>query len=113
VVAALGGISAHRGVAGAKGEAWWSEVVGPGLALDTLRFRVLGIDYSAAPATVRRRTASAISAGECLRSGGALPRSSRILSWIICMRSWAPPTAAWWRWHSRSAFRLWSGASSC
>jgi homoserine O-acetyltransferase len=45
VVAALGGISAHRGVAGAKGEAWWSEVVGPGLALDTLRFRVLGIDY--------------------------------------------------------------------
>ncbi len=45
VVAALGGISAHRGVAGAKGEAWWSEIVGPGLALDTLRFRVLGIDY--------------------------------------------------------------------
>ncbi len=45
VVAALGGISAHRLVAGAKGEAWWSEIVGPGLALDTLRFRVLGIDY--------------------------------------------------------------------
>ena len=45
VIAALGGISAHRLVAGAKGEAWWSEIVGPGLALDTLRFRVLGIDY--------------------------------------------------------------------
>ena len=45
IVAALGGISAHRGVAGSKGEAWWSEIVGPGLALDTLRFRVLGIDY--------------------------------------------------------------------
>jgi homoserine O-acetyltransferase len=50
LVAALGGISAHRRVAGtepaaAKGEAWWSEVVGPGRALDTNRFRVLGIDY--------------------------------------------------------------------
>ncbi len=42
---------------GAKGEAWWSEIVGPGLALDTLRFRVLGIDYSAARATARPRTA--------------------------------------------------------
>ncbi len=45
VVAALGGISAHRLVAGAKGEAWWPAVVGPGLALDTRRYRVLGIDY--------------------------------------------------------------------
>jgi len=45
IVAALGGISAHRLVAGAKGEAWWAEIVGPGLALDTLRYRILGIDY--------------------------------------------------------------------
>lgn len=50
LVAALGGISAHRRVAGtktaaARGDAWWSEVVGPGRALDTDRFRVLGIDY--------------------------------------------------------------------
>jgi homoserine O-acetyltransferase len=50
VVAALGGISAHRRVAGtqaeaARGDAWWSEVAGPGRALDTNRFRVLGIDY--------------------------------------------------------------------
>jgi homoserine O-acetyltransferase len=50
LVAALGGISAHRRVAGtqvpaAKGDAWWSELAGPGRALDTNRFRVLGIDY--------------------------------------------------------------------
>lgn len=45
IVAALGGISAHRVVAGAKGEAWWSELVGPGLCIDTRRFRVLGLDY--------------------------------------------------------------------
>jgi len=50
LVAALGGISAHRRVAGtqqdtARGDAWWSEVAGPGRALDTNRWRVLGIDY--------------------------------------------------------------------
>ncbi len=45
IVAALGGISAHRVVAGVKGEAWWPELVGPGRALDTERYRVLGIDY--------------------------------------------------------------------
>jgi homoserine O-acetyltransferase len=47
VVAVLGGISAGRnvfkvreGVAG-----WWDEIAGPGKALDTDRFRVLGIDF--------------------------------------------------------------------
>ncbi len=45
VVAVLGGISAHRGVAGAPGVGWWPEIVGPGLGVDTRHFRVLGIDY--------------------------------------------------------------------
>jgi homoserine O-acetyltransferase len=45
VVAVLGGISAHRIVAGAAGEAWWPEIVAPGLGVDTRRYRVLGIDY--------------------------------------------------------------------
>ncbi len=47
VVAVLGGISAGRnvfrvreGVAG-----WWDEIAGPGKALDTGAFRVLGIDF--------------------------------------------------------------------
>lgn len=40
VVVALGGISAGRDVGG-----WWPEQVGAGRALDTRRFRVLGIDY--------------------------------------------------------------------
>jgi homoserine O-acetyltransferase/O-succinyltransferase len=43
VVAVLGGISAHRVVAGSQG--WWSEMVGPRLGVDTLDFQVLGIDY--------------------------------------------------------------------
>jgi homoserine O-acetyltransferase len=45
VVAVLGGISAHRVVAGAGGEGWWPEVVGPGLGVDTRAYRVLGVDY--------------------------------------------------------------------
>jgi homoserine O-acetyltransferase len=47
VVAALGGISAHRRAYDADDPrlGWWSALVGPGLPLDTTRFRVLGIDY--------------------------------------------------------------------
>lgn len=47
VVAALGGISAHRRVFDADDprSGWWSEVVGPGLPLDTGYFRVLAIDW--------------------------------------------------------------------
>jgi homoserine O-acetyltransferase len=47
VVAALGGISAHRRVFDADNprQSWWPALVGPGLSLDTTRFRVLGIDY--------------------------------------------------------------------
>lgn len=47
LVAVLGGISAGRDVfslqAGAPG--WWEEAIGPGRALDTDRFRVLGMDF--------------------------------------------------------------------
>ena len=45
VIAVLGGISAHRVVAGAAGAGWWPEIVGPGLGVDTRQYRVLGIDY--------------------------------------------------------------------
>jgi len=55
VVAALGGISAHRVVAagdrGATGgqdagrEGWWAALVGPALGVDTNRFRILGMDF--------------------------------------------------------------------
>jgi homoserine O-acetyltransferase/O-succinyltransferase len=44
VVAVLGGISAHR-VPGGTGAGWWPQIVGPGLAIDTDHYRVLGIDY--------------------------------------------------------------------
>ncbi|MFI4890604.1 MAG: homoserine O-succinyltransferase [Steroidobacterales bacterium] len=45
VVVALGGISAHRIVAAPRTAGWWHTLVGPGLGLDTNRYRVLGIDY--------------------------------------------------------------------
>ena len=46
VVAALGGISAHRRVYGDKpGEGWWGEIVGPGRVLDASLVRVLSFDY--------------------------------------------------------------------
>ncbi len=47
VVAVLGGISAGRNVfslqPGSPG--WWEDAIGPGRALDTDRYRVLGIDF--------------------------------------------------------------------
>jgi homoserine O-acetyltransferase/O-succinyltransferase len=47
VVCALGGISATRRVFVAEDprQGWWSEVVGPGQALDAERFRILSFDY--------------------------------------------------------------------
>jgi homoserine O-acetyltransferase len=47
VVCALGGISADRYVCltDESHPAWWSEVVGPGAALDTRAFRILSFDY--------------------------------------------------------------------
>jgi homoserine O-acetyltransferase/O-succinyltransferase len=47
VVCALGGISANRRVFDSEQprKGWWSEVVGPGQALDADRFRVLSFDY--------------------------------------------------------------------
>jgi homoserine O-acetyltransferase/O-succinyltransferase len=44
VVCALGGISAHRRVCLAE-DAWWRDVAGTGLALDPMRWRILGIDW--------------------------------------------------------------------
>jgi homoserine O-acetyltransferase/O-succinyltransferase len=45
VVAALGGISAGRAVADGGERGWWSDIVGPGHALDTNRWQILGIDF--------------------------------------------------------------------
>jgi homoserine O-acetyltransferase len=46
VVVALGGISAHRTVFSTGGhQGWWDALVGPGCALDSHAFRVLGFDY--------------------------------------------------------------------
>lgn len=46
VVVALGGISAGRIVVDHEAQkGWWSEIVGPGKALDIQRFRILGIDF--------------------------------------------------------------------
>ncbi|HEX2493724.1 MAG TPA: homoserine O-succinyltransferase [Steroidobacter sp.] len=47
VIAALGGISAGRAVTDLSEtqKGWWSDVVGPGRALDTTRWRILGMDF--------------------------------------------------------------------
>jgi homoserine O-acetyltransferase/O-succinyltransferase len=48
VIAVLGGISASKHVTSSPSDpspGWWEDVVGPGRAIDTRRFRVLGIDY--------------------------------------------------------------------
>jgi homoserine O-acetyltransferase/O-succinyltransferase len=47
VVIALGGISAGREVfaTNANEVGWWKGIVGPGLALDSNRYRILGIDF--------------------------------------------------------------------
>jgi len=47
VVAALGGISAHRTAwdPDAPAAGWWHNCIGPGQPLDTRRFAVLGIDW--------------------------------------------------------------------
>jgi homoserine O-acetyltransferase/O-succinyltransferase len=46
VVAAMGGISAGRMVCDVDGvPGWWGEIAGPGRALDTDRYRVLGVDF--------------------------------------------------------------------
>jgi homoserine O-acetyltransferase len=48
VIAVLGGISASKHVTSSASDpspGWWEDVVGPGRAIDTREFRVLGIDY--------------------------------------------------------------------
>ena len=48
VVAVLGGISATRHVVASEHDpspGWWDDIVGPGRAIDTNAFRVLGIDF--------------------------------------------------------------------
>ncbi len=46
VIAALGGISAGRAVTDtASSKGWWRDIIGPGKALDSSRYRILGIDF--------------------------------------------------------------------
>lgn len=73
VVCALGGISSNRRVFVTEDprQGWWSEVVGPGEALDADRFRVLSFDYLGGSAdttgprhAARAQAAAADAAGE-------------------------------------------------
>jgi homoserine O-acetyltransferase len=46
VVAALGGISAGRAVTDTgTSKGWWGDIIGPGRALDSNHYRILGIDF--------------------------------------------------------------------
>ncbi|MDR3389506.1 MAG: alpha/beta fold hydrolase [Rudaea sp.] len=45
LVIVLGGISAHRRCCAADGRGWWESQCGPGRALDTANYRLLGVDW--------------------------------------------------------------------
>jgi homoserine O-acetyltransferase len=45
VIVVLGGISAHRRPVARDGKGWWEAQCGVGKALDTTRYRILGIDW--------------------------------------------------------------------
>ena len=45
LVLVLGGISAGRHVVESDRPGWWQEMMGPGRAMDTRQYRVLGIDF--------------------------------------------------------------------
>jgi homoserine O-acetyltransferase len=45
VIVVLGGISAHRRAVALDGKGWWESQCGAGRALDTNRYRLLGIDW--------------------------------------------------------------------
>ena len=52
IVVVLGGISAGRHVTGTADDptpGWWESIVGPSRAIDTDRFRVVGVDYLGGP----------------------------------------------------------------
>ncbi len=76
VVCALGGISANRRVFVTEDpkQGWWSEVVGPGCALDANRFRVLSFDYLGGSAETTG-PASAAAASAPRAGTGAVPGS--------------------------------------
>ena len=74
VVAVLGGISASRHVASSASDpsaGWWEDVVGPGRAIDTEKFRVLSIDYI----TNDSRTDTVTTAGQAEALAVALDQS--------------------------------------
>ena len=80
VVCALGGISANRRVFDQENpkQGWWSEVVGPGQALDAERFRVLSFDYlggSAETTGPGRATLSAVPVAAVVSSPAGIDSS--------------------------------------
>lgn len=86
VVCALGGISANRRVFGtddsAHGSAgprqgWWSEIVGPGRALDANRFRVLSFDYLGGSAETTGPASASAADAPCTTAESATARPAR------------------------------------
>jgi homoserine O-acetyltransferase/O-succinyltransferase len=74
VVAVLGGISASKHVTSSVADSspgWWEDVVGPDRAIDTRRFRVLGIDY----VTSGKSTAPVTTADQAEALAAALDRA--------------------------------------
>ena len=107
VVAAMGGISAGRSVCDGPDEpGWWHEVVGPGRALDTERFRMLSFDYlGGSPDCTGPREGERLPERQRYdQADPAAPDQSSRHRRARAPAS-APRTAAWWRWPSASVFR--------
>ncbi|MFK7741235.1 MAG: homoserine O-succinyltransferase [Planctomycetota bacterium] len=75
VVVVLGGISAHRRVAGNGG--WWPEIAGEGLAIDTSRFQVLSVDWLGAAGN-----STAPAEGESFAAIDAADQARAL--WLLC-----------------------------
>ena len=77
VVCALGGISSNRHVfdLDEPRKGWWSDVVGPGQALDAERFRVLSFDYlgGSAETTGPGQTGAALGVVAAAHAAEAVP----------------------------------------
>ena len=93
---------------GTSQKGWWCEVIGPGKALDTDRYQVLGHRLSrrqrrdAPDRAPARRTSLRSAATTRPRSCDG---SSSICASHRSPQSSARPTAAWWRWRLPSAIR--------
>ncbi len=106
VIVVLGGISADRHVCAGTDNpdpGWWESLAGPGRALDTTRFRIAGFDFLDGGRDTDGRPARIVTTHDQADALAAVLDAAGV---VRVQASWAPRTAAWWRWRSPSAIRI-------